>query len=277
MTATMKFRQYVASPKFNIRFGPWTATGGLSALQTSAKERGEVEMHMCTVDGSGVTRQYVGPDGKPVEEEALVRYYIGEDKEKVVVGKQALEDMKESKAETLPMNEMVLTVHPLHQCAGQMYPDGSKNSWVFIPKEDSPESIGIHDNLLLMSERFAILSHVNINHHEGLFRVIAWRGHLVLQPQLFVDRVRNWPVLDMPEVEDEIFNKLEGYFDALSKDYDEEAYLDTSAARVRNVLAAAAGDQDAQKLLAQIEAKPEVPAVDLLELLDRAIAEKENA
>jgi hypothetical protein len=269
-----KYRQHVASPKFSIRFAGLVSTGGLVGLQSTESEMGKGNYHYCTPNQEKVSQMFVTEDGALWKQPDLLKYHEEKDKDPVYLSREDMDAMAAAKKPTMPLNEAHISVHPIRQCLGQMFPNGEKKSFVFTPQADSPESVQVYDYILAMCEKFGIVAEINVNHHQGLYRFRLWRGQLVLEPQVYTEQLRDIPTIENPEVDTDA---LERRFSLLATDYNQETYINESEATVLRIFAGAAGEVDGHEIAEAIE-EPDLK-IDLLAMLDLEIEkqQKENA
>lgn len=107
--------------------------------------------------------------------------------EKIVLNKDHLKGIAES---SLPKNVMQLTVHNKREVESVMYPAKDGQSYVIYPKEDVDNLQ--HYQLLVSAidnSDLAFCSMVNLQGHEGLFRLETWRGRLVIIKQAFPENL----------------------------------------------------------------------------------------
>jgi non-homologous end joining protein Ku len=177
--------------KLDIHLGQVTVSGALYPIR---KSKGK---------GSGYVKpQLVSPAGNPVKQyykdEATGEFWLpGECNKGVVKDDDSVvvldtELLQEAKASELPKNVMVLSVHDQAEVEGQLFPSDN-NAYILYPDSDNPINAKWGEFITAAvsgSEgELAFLGMINLKNHEGLFRLTTWRGHLVVQKQLYPDEL----------------------------------------------------------------------------------------
>lgn len=248
---------------FTIHLGALTMRGKLVSVQApESKGKGDGSYHLCTPQKKPVKMAFVDDEGNVFAKDDLL-YYREENGKIVVVNKDAVAAAKESQ---LPKNVMYLNVHP---AADDSFfsPMGTRQSLAFIPADSDPHNTACNEVILnLLEEGYVLAAVCNVNNHDCLYRLIIWRGHVVLQPQAFpaaLNPHREPPRVQLPEA---VISKAQELAQVLASDYDPAEYSDARLERIRNAEAIKAG----RRTGAQIVAKAK--EIDIAGLLDMAIS-----
>lgn len=101
--------------------------------------------------------------------------------------KEALEEAKKT---DLPKNLMNVTIHSPEEADKMMFPLKDHQSFVFYPALKDPDDQKNHDIILeLLKRGFAMCSIVNVQNHEGLYRLTVWRDRIVLVRQAYPEAI----------------------------------------------------------------------------------------
>lgn len=105
-----------------------------------------------------------------------------------VLDKDAFNKIQESE---LPKNVMNVTVHSRGDVDQAMFPLKDGQSYVLYPDTKDPDNVQNYNLLagVLSKSDLAFCSLVNLQGHEGLFRLDMWRGRIVLIKQGFPDMI----------------------------------------------------------------------------------------
>ena len=189
----------------------------------------------------------------------------GEERLKVI----GEEELKEARTSKFHKNFIELTVHPIEDM-GQLFPDNSRSAIMFEagqyfkPSGEKRErwfgqetDIGSRYNpnyeilrTLLATNEVGLVAQASIrtDTSEGLYRAVLWRGHLVLQPQLFANRIYEFDALDL-DVEEDAIPKVQKLAEVWSTPLDMDSYVNTREQQVLAAQAALLGSDTAAKLL----------------------------
>ena len=261
-------RSYVSD--FTIRLGNITTRGKLMSIRDSSKED-QTSTVQITPDVQRVRRVWRGPDGTIYEDDDLGRATEDEDGNLTPVDKEAV---KEAKKSALTPNVFDLNVHNRADIDSFLYPDKSQG-YVFIPQikkgkniVDDPANDKAYEilNAMVQNPKIAMIGRVNLNNHEGMFRLGMYRGHIALQKQLYPEEVHEFPVLKI-KLGKEDKTKMSKLAEAMIKDFDPEDYPNEITKRV---LDAVSEDYDPATLAV---AKAVDNEADLTSMLDAALAE----
>lgn len=105
-----------------------------------------------------------------------------------VIPKDAAEAIHNS---GLPKNVMNVTVHTQADVDAVMFPMKDTQSYVFYPALKDPDNVQNYNLLagILNDSDLAFCSVVNLQNHEGLFRLQMWRGRIVLVRQGWPEQI----------------------------------------------------------------------------------------
>jgi hypothetical protein len=104
------------------------------------------------------------------------------------IPKEALKEVAKS---DLPKNIMNVTVHTVDDIDQVMFPMKDAQSYVFYPNSKDPDNLTNYTLLVAVLNRsdLAFASVVNLQNHEGLFRLQMWRGRIALVRQGWPDGI----------------------------------------------------------------------------------------
>jgi hypothetical protein len=162
----------------------------------------------------------------------------------VIVNMDAVAEARKS---DLPKNVAYCQVHPIGT-ADDLYPLGSKKSHVVVPDSTDPANRSVVEVMIhiLQSERYVILSKCNLQNHEGFYRLIVWRGQLVLQPQVWPESLNPHPTQRV-KLNDRVSKLAMDLAKALEGPYDSSSYQNLTAARIAAVEATKRGRKTAAR------------------------------
>lgn len=176
---TTPIKKYVS--KFTIHLGNATATGCLLPIRATVSKP---KFKMVSPDGNPVSQRYLDVvNGNLYEPSECHRGIEDDDGAVKLVDNDVLAETKKS---ALAKDVMNVTVHPLEDVETQLFPSDN-NAYIFQPDAADPVNKGWADFITAAvgSSKLAFLGTINLRGHEGLFRLSVWRGHLVVQKQLY--------------------------------------------------------------------------------------------
>lgn len=105
-----------------------------------------------------------------------------------VLDKEQLDEIATS---NLPKNVMNLTVHHVQDVDKIMFPAKDGQSYVFYPDANDPDNLQNYQILYETLTRggLAMCSVVNLQNHENLYRLQAWRDRIILVRQNYPDQI----------------------------------------------------------------------------------------
>ncbi len=264
-----KMRSFVSD--FTVYLGDLTASGKLVSVQSPKPKSGtgDGSYKLCTKDGQKIFQSWRSEGGETFEKDELARYIEGEDGEMQIIDP---EEIAEAKKSQLEQNSMHITVHRISEMADQMWPAGDRNSFVFVPDQAKEMNTLVERVLLrgLSSKKYGLVAHCNVRGNEAIFRLVEWRGYLVLQPQIYTNKLNPHERQDF-RVPAEITAKAEALLDQLCTDFDGDSYVDGTLDRIREAEANAVGKVDGKSLATKVSAPK--PQVDLMSVLDAALSD----
>jgi hypothetical protein len=238
----------------------------------SIRKDTETKLHLMTPEGLPVNIVYRDANEKIWTKPELGRGKEDEDGNLIPVDLTAVEEAKKS---ALVANVIDLNVHPREDVDDFLFPDKS-NAYVFLPVIRNSSNKVIDDpvndkwyevlNNLVRDPKLAFIGRCNLSGHEGMFRLSIYRGHVVLQKQLFPEEVNEFEVIS-PKISRVEKAKVAKLAEALVKPFNPEDYPNEITQRVAEATSA---DFDPAKLKARIDADREV---DVTSALDAALAE----
>lgn len=257
---------------FTIHVGPLSMRGKLTSVQAPVtRGKGGGSYKTCSPNKQPVTQVWRDPDDNIWETSDLQKYIEGEDGEMLIVDQEAV---KEAKVSQLPKNLMVAAVHKISDM-DELWPSNGKNSYVFEPDAADPRNTMLAEvfTRALSSGKYGIIALINLQNHEGLFRLIVWRGRLVLQPQIYTDKINPHEEHEF-RVESKATKKVQNLFEKLESDFAASDYEDGTIDRITAAEVISAGITDGKALGKKMKtATPMKPQEDLLAVLDNALGE----
>lgn len=234
MVATKKFKSHVSN--MTLRLGPITSNGRLVAIRKTAPSAPKFKM--VTPDALPVQQRYLEPEsGKLYETKDLARAIVIDGETKVVDAAAA----KEAKATTnLPKNVLSLVAHDASDVDGKTFPS-DKNAYIFIPDENDPANVQYAELLLAMLDGSgkALVGLASIRNVEGMYRISTWRGHLVVQQQLYPEEINDHEPTHSTNM---LADKAIKVIDKLTIPFDPELYRDNSAENISEFMATHEGE-----------------------------------
>jgi non-homologous end joining protein Ku len=265
----MARRAYVGD--FTFRLGAIVTRGKLMSIRNSESDKA-TKLHYISPDGLPVAQVYRCANGNVYLREDLGKAKLDEDGNLIPVDADAVADAKTS---ALPLNSIDLNVHKTSEIDNFLFPDKSQ-AYIFVPwiKNSSGKKVDdpVNDkwaeilNSVVRNPNVALVGRCNLNNHEGMFRLSTYKGHIVLQKQLYPEEVNHFDELDIALTSTEQA-KVDRLVDALVKPFNAEDYPNEITQRV---IQATSADFDPSTLA---EAKEKDNEVDVLSALDAALAE----
>lgn len=179
-----------------------------------------------------------------------------------------LDDIKGS---ALPKNVMNITVHTAADADSQMFPLKDAQSYVFYPDEKDPDNIQNYNLLagILRGSDLAFVSVMNLQNHEGLFRLQMWRDRIILVKQGWPEGINEhtpptegeFSVAPVPQ---QVIDKAIKGFTKLVEPIEAETYKN----RVLQEKLALKAAVDSGEVVETVKATPEVSVASLDALLD---------
>lgn len=255
---------------FTIRLGNITTRGKLMSIRNSESD-GDTKTVQITPDVHRVQRVWRGPDGTIYEDGTLGRAIEDADGKLTPVDKDAIAEAKKS---ALTPNVFELHVHRRSDIDNFLYPDKSQG-YVFMPQikkgknvVDDPVNDKAYEilNAMVQNPKVAMIGRCNLQNHEGMFRLSMYRGHVVLQKQLYPEEVHEFGVLKI-KLDKADRDKAAKLAEAMVTDFDAEDYPNEITKRV---IEATSADYDPSTLAV---AKAQDQEADLSAMLDAALAE----
>ncbi len=263
-TKVPRLRSHVAN--FDIYLGDMLTRGRLVPVEVSKpKGQSSGEYHLCSPDEKRVKQVYRDDDGTIFQRDELLSFMETDEGEMKIIDKEAIAEAKKS---TLELNSMHLTVHELSQMTGELWPDSSKKSFVFMPDSEKESNVMIEQAFLraLSLHKFGLVAVVNLKNHEALYQLVQWRGRLVVQPQVYTDALNPHTVQEF-RLPKEVSEKIARLCELRVSPFDASAYINDTRLRVQHAEAIALGRADGAKVVER--ASKQVP--DLMSILDAAI------
>lgn len=264
-------KKYISD--FEIHLGHLTMKGALYPLQRSiVRGKGDGSYSIVGPNGEMLRRVWVIDEtGETVDDELTQRVKVNEDNTTTMVNKDAIAAAREA---TIPKNHMVLRIHDAKE-VDDIWADESGKSFVFYPNPEMEMWAEAADTLAqkLAQGKKVALAEVNLRGHQRLYRLVAWRGYLVLQPHCYSDGVNDHEPRK-PKVRREVSQLMDSILDGFSAEFDPESYINAKLDRLRAAEAVEAGEVDAAALFSQVSDKE--PQQDLMDILRSTLAEASN-
>lgn len=228
MVATKKFKSYVS--EMTLRLGPVTSNGSLVGVRASVTKEKKTPFKMVTPDGQAVQQQYLAGDGSTWKPGELARGIEIDGEIKIVEAEVA----KVAKSSGLPKNVLSLVAHESSEVDSKTFPS-DKNAYIFVPNAKDPANSQYSDLLIGMLDKSdkALVGLASIRNVEGMYRLTTWRGHLVVQQQLYPEDINDH---ETNESESLLADKGIKIIDKLTVPFDPEMYRDTSAENINAFL-----------------------------------------
>lgn len=255
-----KLKSYVG--KFTLRLGPIQTTGRLVSLYASKASTDTTSFKMYSPEGEKVWQAYTDGSGVIYKTADLKYGTTNENGEFVLLTKEELDTIKTS---TLPKNVMNMTVHNAADVGEKLAPVKSGGAYVFYPDEDDPANVQWAHLLTDLLERGdkALVGYVNLQNYEGLFRLVVWRGRIVVQKQAYPEDINPHEDYEREASSLDAIEKAAGLLEKLTADFNAESYTDNIKAKVKDTT-----DSLIESGEVTIEESPVVDTFDILAALD---------
>lgn len=185
-----------------------------------------------------------------------------------VLPKDQVQEIKES---DLPKNIMNLTIHKAEEADMQMFPLKNSQSYVFYPDEKDPDNVQNYNLLVAVMQNsdLAFCSIVNLQNHEGLFRLSIWRNRLILVKQGYPEEINEHELPSEDQINlipSNIIEKATSKFESLSEPIDSTTYKNRILQETENLKEAIDGGEEFEHK--KIEVKTTTDLNDLLDSFD---------
>lgn len=196
-------KTYVADMVIKLKLGDFaslTTTGKLVGIHKSKPK--EAKTKLLAPGTTEQVRQFYIPEslvGQDVKADQLltrdmcdngvvIKDVINSTTAVTVVDSEAFAAVQES---ALPKNVMNVTVHTRADVDEAMFKAPEGQSFVFYPDLKDPDNVQNYNLLaaVLTNSNLAFCSIVNLQNHEGLFRLDMWRDRIILVKQGFTDQI----------------------------------------------------------------------------------------
>lgn len=172
------------------------------------------------------------------------------------------------KTSDLPKNVVNLTVHDAVEADKVMFPLQNAQSYVFYPDTVDPDNVQNYNLLTetLKKSSLALCSVVNLQNHEGLFRLGVWRDRLCLIKQGYTDQINPHEVPDEGEfvsIPSSVIDKAVSKFSKMVEPINGDTYRNRIAADFAALTSSVQNDE-----LVSVSAQPEQSFTNLDALLD---------
>ena len=242
--------------RINLPTGTMQTRGRLLSVQApKSAGRGEGSYKLCTPDTHVPVRQvYQDPKTEKLyTKDELARYVQGskqlkEPEVKEVLTDGAWEKVTEAKKSTLPKDIVDVTIHRA-DAADQLWATSKNNSYLFVPDDNDPQNADMADvfRAMLSSGEYVLVSVANIHNNEGFYRLVMWRGQIVLEPIVYTDALNPHETVEV-NITDNLAKVALGVAEALVRDFDAGTYEDQQKARVAAIEAGEAGESLADRI-----------------------------
>ena len=228
----------------------------------------ETALRLCTPEGKPVRQVYINDEtGELYEKDELGRARE-EDGELVPV---PIDEVIEAKQSELPKNEINLTVHRTDDVERYLFPSDN-NAYVFEPVRKNeknkivpdPLNVQMHDLVNVMIREnpdITLLGEMNLQGHEGLFRLGLYHGKISFQRQLYPEDLNQYDFV-APSLEPEVRGMAAEKAHRLISGFEPERYRNMISARLSAIESGSIGE-----IGAVAKMKPASQEVDMKEYL----------
>lgn len=257
---TPKIKKHVST--FTIRLELFPMTGHLLPIRLP-KSRTEVTTHFASPAGNRVIRVWQDVvTGAVHMEDELGRLTVQNGTE-TVVDKDVLAEAK--KDSSLLPNVMNLTVHPTEQVDHYLFPSDN-NAYIFIPDPVAKPLADVFAHALREDADRAMVGQALIKGTEGLYRLIHWRGYLVVQRQCYASDLHEHPVNPTADVASRELGLVKKLMAFKTEEFEPDNYRNVVAERVRAAVAALDSTSSSMEVTQpKVSAKKDPDLVALLE------------
>jgi non-homologous end joining protein Ku len=229
--AKPKFKTYIDG--FIMKLGPLSIHGKMIGVKKSEGDF-KPSFVLQSPDGNTVEQRYIDlVTGKPWKNEECNRVHIAGN-EVTVTDKATLDKLKVS---ALPKNIITLTAHNAEEIDNSLFPSDS-NAYLFEPDTKDPDNVDLAQAIVAAIESLpnkTLIGVCNFHGHEGLFRVILWRGSIVLQKQRYPEELNEHEV--KPVVTSNHVKAVKAFIEKRTEAFNAENYRNTIVARQKEALA----------------------------------------
>jgi len=199
----MTLKTYANDFTIKVKLGDFAtlqSTGLLSGIHKPTPK--EAKAHLVTPDTQERVKQFYVAESKVGQKLCPTDLLTAAECGRAVSVKDKMTDvtdvtvlnvdaLADAQVSSLPKNIMNVTVHTAAAVDDAMFPEKDGQSYVFYPDKKDPDNIQNYNLLFEILKRsdLAFCSVVNLQNHEGLFRLQVWRGRIVLVKQGFSDRI----------------------------------------------------------------------------------------
>lgn len=253
----MPGRKYVSD--FSVGIGPVNLNGALYGLRKTDNTNKFVsvcpdcetpvkpsQMYVCPVDASHM---------HPMAELDKAKELGGE-----LIRVDAAEVSAARKSD-LPLNVFRASVHPKAEVENVTW--HADNSYVFIPKVVD-EYYGLAVRMIEESD-MALIAMTNVSNHEGFYRLVTWKGNIVLQKLHWPEECESFDTVS-PECDDNVVEAAMSMLNKMVKPFDADVF---KSGVKQNLQALEANLWGVDEVLSALQAsvKPASKKPDLLGLL----------
>lgn len=261
-TTALKVKSYCDD--FTIQLGPMETSGRLLPIHNSAPTK-EVQFLSVSPEGQKVSQRYIDDDGNLFLPKELKKGVKNEAGNIVIVDP---ETVKKAKQSPLPKNVVNLTVHYEDECWDKMFPAKSQVVYLFDPNTEhpahGPKWRKWHDMFvaILADTNKTFIGYCNLQNNEGLFRVLNWRGHLLIQKQTPPAELFEYDDVESSVSPEEIAGVTK-LIEKLASPFDAADYADQTKARITNLQEAVVDGADLGEIISPVASE-----FDILSALD---------
>lgn len=181
-------------------------------------------------------RSYCEVHDDYVTSEDIIKGKEGDGGEVTIVG--TVEEIKEIKESTLTAKVMDLVVHRADEVDAALFA-GEGTAYVFLPDSKSEfyhvlMSLMDEDGRILCDDGDdrVILSNLRVRDTDHLVRLTKWNGHLVIKSMLRPEQLKEFPVVEGPDISEKNMDMGRMIIAAQTEDFDPENYRDENRKRL---------------------------------------------
>lgn len=242
-TAQPKMKAYVS--QFVVHLGPITMNGRLISIKQPGVKQKAAPFVLATPNGDPVVQRYIveSDPSKLYTYDELTRAVKTETGLATVEHAGIVADTKKS---DLPKDVLNLTVHPKADVDAGLFAADS-NAYVFEPDASDPVNLQWHSLMLALltkDDEHAFIGVCNLRNNEGLFRLVVWRGRIVVQKMTYPADLHDHGALEddlMVDLDDKTVAKAMKMAASLNESFVPQSYVDATREKLTMLADVVAG------------------------------------